>query len=134
MFDYRTVLFKKCTVYVILFTTRGPFSRQTYGMPEREDFLNLTTKPVLLTYQQVAWMTGLTDNGVAVAVSKKLLKVAGNPVSNARKFIPLQEVEKLRNDGSALNKIVTAIYQHRKKRNKSGVPGSGEAAIANAEE
>lgn len=83
----------------------------------RDEFLALRHWPALLSFEEVAWVLGIEPWYVAVIASAGILKPAGKPVYNGRKFFIREKVLELAKDESKLNRIAIAMVNYNASRN-----------------
>ena len=93
---------------------------------KREEFLALRHWPALLGVNEVAWLLGIEPFYVAVLTAAKLLKPAGKPAHNGRKFYARDQLLELSRDENWLNKVAMAMLNFNRNRNcaADGLPDS----------
>jgi hypothetical protein len=84
---------------------------------KREEFLNLRQWPALLSIEETAWAFGIEQFYVPVLVAANLLKPAGRPAANGRKFFVRERVMELAKDESWLTRAALAMVTFNKSRN-----------------
>lgn len=93
---------------------------------KREEFLSLRHWPALLSVNEVAWLLGIEPFYVPVLIAANLLKPAGRPVQNGRKFFARARLLELAADENWLNKVAMAMVNFNRNRNcaADGLPDS----------
>ncbi len=85
----------------------------------KEEFLSLRQWPALLTVDEAAWALGIEPFYIAVLVATGLLKPAGKPVPNGRKFFCRERIKAHSVDENWLNRAALAMTSYNRKRNDS---------------
>ena len=81
------------------------------------EWLNLRRRPGKANVPQTGWLLGFAEHDVPILVNAKLLKPLGNPPPNAVKWFATEEVEKLADDESWLNKATRTLYAYWGRQN-----------------
>jgi hypothetical protein len=84
---------------------------------KREEFLNMRNWPALLSVEETAWVIGTEYCYVAVLTAAGLLKPAGRPKQNGRKFYSRDYVIELAKDQAWLNRAAIAMVNFNAARN-----------------
>ncbi len=85
---------------------------------KREEFLSLRHWPALLSIEETAWVFGIEYFYVAVLTAAGLLKPAGRPKQNGRKFYCREYVLELAKDQSWLNRAAVCMVNFNAARNE----------------
>src|SRR5580658_2418840 len=85
--------------------------------PERQQFLNLRSKPGRLTAEEAAWHLGFMPHEIPMLMAPGLLKPLGQPPENGCKYFALKELDELKQDLDWLRKASDTVLQYCKDRN-----------------
>jgi hypothetical protein len=95
---------------------RTSFSAQVMN-PERQQFLNLRSKPGRLTAEEAGWFLGFVVHEIPMLMSAGFLKPLGRPSENGCKFFSLIVLDKLNQDPEWQARASDAIVKYWKDRN-----------------
>ena len=84
---------------------------------KREEFLALRHWPALLSVEETAWVFGIEYFYVAALTAGGLLKPAGRPRQNGRKFYCREYVLELAKDQNWLNRAAVCMVTYNAARN-----------------
>jgi len=84
---------------------------------KREEFLSLRHWPALLDAEETAWALGISYYYIAVLAAAGLLKPAGRPRQNGRKFYCREYVLELAKDQNWLNRAAMCMANSNTFRN-----------------
>lgn len=97
--------------------------------PDREQFLDLATKPARLSVEEAAWYLGFNPVEISLLIALGMIPVCGRPAKNGRKFVPLVQAERLRTDAAFLSKASDAIVKYHQRRNSRRKLGDEVMAV-----
>jgi hypothetical protein len=86
--------------------------------PDRQQFLNLRSKPGKLTAEEAAWHLGFLAHEIPMLMAAGLLKPLGRPSENASKHFSLVELDKLNRDTAWQAQASDAVAKYWKDRNQ----------------
>lgn len=84
---------------------------------KKEEFLLLRHWPALLSVDEAAWVLGVEAFYIPILVSAGLLRPAGKPVPNGRKFFPRERLLEHSKDEAWLNRAAVAMVNYNRGRN-----------------
>lgn len=94
---------------------------------KKEEFLLLRHWPALLSAEQAAWALGIEAFYIPILISAGLLRPAGKPVPNGRKFFPRERLLEHSKDESWLNRAAVAMVNYNRGRNGKPLEKRGES-------
>ncbi len=83
----------------------------------REEFLSLRQWPALLSVEEAACVLGVEPFYIPVLIAAGLLKPAGKPVPNGRKFFCRERLKEHSSDENWVNRVALAMMSYNRKRN-----------------
>lgn len=86
---------------------------------KKEEFLLLRHWPALLSVEQAAWALGIEAFYIPILISAGLLRPAGKPVPNGRKFFPRERLLEHSKDEAWLNRAAVAMVNYNRRRNST---------------
>ena len=101
---------------------------------KKEEFLLLRHWPALLSVEEVAWVLGVEAFYIPILVSAGLLRPAGKPVPNGRKFFPRERLLEHSKDEVWLNRAALAMVNYNRGRNGTSLEklGNGSRSASSA--
>jgi hypothetical protein len=84
---------------------------------KREESLSLRHWPALLSIEETAWVLGVEQYYIMVLVAASLLRPAGRPAANGRKFFSREYILERAKDEAWLGRAATAMVNFNASRN-----------------